>query len=389
VLGVLIGMCMTLVVQSSSATIAVLQNLAATAGPDGVSSIIGLQGSLPILFGDNIGTTITAVIASIGASVSAKRTAVAHVVFNVTGTLIFIWFIPQVAKLVTMISPHGAEVNVIARQIANAHLLFNVTNTIIWLPLIWLMVKIVTKIVPGSDKEEMTSEPKYLDINALHQSVFAIRLATKELLRLMSFTQEMLVKAKQAFLSNDMDTVEELFKIEETVNELQDSTVNYLASIMSTDTINDRQRSRLSGLMHIASDVEHIGDHCKNIAELAQDKKKHNYEFSDTACAEIYECFDQASRMLNDTKAALDRGDEEAALVVLKEEEEINKTEKRLRQSHMERLYDNTCSPAFTVVYTDTIHQIEKIGDCCNNIAQAVLEDVDFDKEEFGEPVKV
>lgn len=136
VLGVLVGTLMTVIVQSSSATIAVLQNLAATAGPDGIHSILGLQGALPILFGDNIGTTITALLASIGASINAKRTAVAHTIFNVCGTLIFIWFIPQIADVITMISPSGPEVEVISRQIANSHLLFNLTNTIIFLSLI-------------------------------------------------------------------------------------------------------------------------------------------------------------------------------------------------------------------------------------------------------------
>ena len=151
VLGVALGTLMTVVVQSSSDTIAVLQNLASTAGPDGVSSIIGLQGALPILFGDNIGTTITAVLASIGASVAAKRTAAAHVIFNLTGTLIFIWFIPYYAEFIQFISPKGAEIDVIARQIANAHLCFNLFNTIVFIPLIGVLVKVVTKLVPGKE----------------------------------------------------------------------------------------------------------------------------------------------------------------------------------------------------------------------------------------------
>ena len=148
VLGVALGMCMTVIVQSSSATIAVLQNLASTAGPDGISSIIGLQGALPILFGDNIGTTITAVLASIGGSIAAKRTAAAHVIFNLTGTLLFIWFIPYYADFIQFISPKGPEVEVISRQIANAHLCFNLFNTIWFIPIIPILVKVVTKIVP-------------------------------------------------------------------------------------------------------------------------------------------------------------------------------------------------------------------------------------------------
>ncbi|MEA4922050.1 MAG: Na/Pi cotransporter family protein [Eubacteriaceae bacterium] len=383
-LGVLLGAVMTMVVQSSSATIAVLQNLASTAGPDGVHSILGLQGSLPILFGDNIGTTITALLASIGASVNAKRTAVAHVIFNVSGTLLFIWFIPYIAKFVAYISPKGAEIEVISRQIANSHMLFNVCNMLIWLPLIWLLVKIVTKLIPGEEKEVLPEAPIYLDDHVLDRPVFAIHLATKELSRLSGYTSEMIVKSKTAFLSGDMQAVREVTAIEDNINKLQDKIVSYLAGILTAEGTTAAQSERVSGLMHVAADIEHIGDYCQNIVELAEEKTKNKYEFSDKACAEIYECFDQITRMLRDTREALDKGDYRIAKIVLDEEKEINNTEKRLRKQHMQRLNDNTCSPAFTVIYTDVIHNIEKVGDCCNNIAEAVLDDVHF-KDEFGE----
>lgn len=380
-LGVVIGTVMTIVVQSSSATIAVLQNLASTAGPDGVTSIIGLQGSLPILFGDNIGTTITALLASIGASVNAKRTALAHTIFNITGTLVFIWFIPQIAKLVQFISPRGPEIEVIARQIANAHLFFNLTNTLIWLPFIWVLALIVTKILPGRDSDKLASEPIYLDFKIIDQSVFAIHLATKELYRIAEFAYDMMVKAKKAFIGNDMDAVRNVFETEDTVNSLQEKTVSYLASIFSSESITEGQKARLSGLLHVAADIEHIGDHCKNIAEFAQEKTSQKYDFSDTALAEIYECFDQAKRMMKDSMKALETGDRNIAKDILKQEDELNRTEIRLRKKHMERLNEKSCSPAFTVIYTDVVHNIEKIGDCCNNIAEAVLDDVHFKSE--------
>lgn len=152
VLGVVVGTLMTLVVQSSSATIAVLQNFAMQPGADGVSSVIGLAGAIPILLGDNIGTTITALIASVGQSTNAKRTAVAHSVFNITGSIIFLCILPVFTGFIQWISPKGDEIAVISRQIANAHTAFNVANTLIWLPLIWLMVKIVKAIVPGKER---------------------------------------------------------------------------------------------------------------------------------------------------------------------------------------------------------------------------------------------
>ena len=139
VLGLLVGCAMTLVAQSSSATIAVLQNVAQQAGPDGVHSVIGLAGAIPVLLGDNIGTTITAVLASLNQTKDAKRTAAAHCIFNLTGSLIFIWFVKPYAALITAISPKGNELEVISRQIANAHTGFNITMTLIWTPLLWLM----------------------------------------------------------------------------------------------------------------------------------------------------------------------------------------------------------------------------------------------------------
>lgn len=376
-LGVLLGACMTLVVQSSSATIAVLQNLAATAGPDGIHSILGLTGAIPVLFGDNIGTTITAVLASIGGSISAKRTACAHVIFNVSGTLIFIWFVPWIAKFITFISPKGPEVEVISRQIANTHMMFNVTNALIWLPLIWLMVKIVTKIIPGRDEELALDSPVYLDRHVLDRPLFAIHLALKELVRLTEIARDTLKASFDGFMNSDKKCFEKVRANEEVINNLQQEISDYLASILAADGTTSSQTQSISRLMHVASDLEHIGDYCINITELTEEKIKKKYVFSDTALAEIFQYFEQTQQMLKDTKRALSEGNLRIAKDVMNEETEMNKTEKRLRATHMKRLNENKCSPAFTVSYTETIHNLEKIGDCCKNIAEAVIDGKD------------
>ena len=202
VLGVVLGAVMTLVVQSSSATIAVLQSFASQAGPDGVSSVIGLTGAIPILLGDNIGTTITALLASIGQSKDAKRTAIAHSFFNITGTCVFIWIIPWFAQFVRYISPKGNEIDVISRQIANAHTTFNVVCTLVWLPLIPLMVKIVTTIIRGEDKNTgVVYEPKYLDNKVIDQPVAAMYLVSQELENLAGFAVHMLNSLKGSLKS--------------------------------------------------------------------------------------------------------------------------------------------------------------------------------------------
>ncbi len=378
VLGVLLGTCMTVVVQSSSATIAVLQNLASTAAADGVSSIIGLQGALPILFGDNIGTTITAVLASIGASVTAKRTAAAHVIFNLTGTFLFIWFIPYYAKFIQFISPSGPEVEVISRQIANAHMCFNLFNTIWFIPLIGVLVKVVTKIVPGKELDKLPSDPVYLDYNVLEQSFAAIHLATMELVRLGKMTLDMIVNSQKAFIENDSDSVEKVMATEETVDSLQKKILDYLSAMVAKDTNTEEQGTEISHLMHVAADIEHIGDHCKNIAEFADEKIKNSYEFSDEAYSEIYSCFDLAKKMTESSISSLEESDIKSAGGVKELETSMNAREKELRAHHMVRLTQKKCSPEFTVIYTDVIHDIEKIGDYCNNIADAVIANTKF-----------
>ena len=367
---------MTVVVQSSSATIAVLQNLASTAGPDGVTSIIGLTGALPILFGDNIGTTITAVLASIGGSLAAKRTAAAHVVFNITGTFIFIWFIPYYAKFIQFISPDGAEIDVISRQIANAHSCFNIFNTILFIPIIGILVKVVTKIVPGKELERMPSDPIFLDHNVLDRPFAAIHLATKEIIRLAEMTFTMIRDAQKAFVGGDREAADKVKKAEENVNVLQEHIVNYLAGMFTADTITEEQSAKVSGLLHIAADIEHIGDHCKNISEFADEKIKNSYDFSEEAYGEICGCFDLAKKMAAKSIEAMEECSHEIAGDVRIMEKEMNRTESELRLHHMKRISDGKCSPEFTVIYTDVVHNIEKIGDYCNNIAEAVEDNV-------------
>ncbi len=381
VLGVVIGAVSTAVVQSSSAVIAVIQNLASKAGPDGVTSVIGLSGALPILYGSNIGTTITAIFASIGGTVNAKRAAAAHTIFNIVGSVIFMFFITPFSKFIQYISPSGAELAVISRQIANAHMFFNIINTVIWLPFIWLLVKIVTKMIPEKESEKLPSEPVYLDYNMIGQPVFAMHLACNELTRVANYTLEMVADAKKAFIDGSEDAIARLMQSEEIVNELQGATVQYLSSMFADEALTERQSKELAGLLHIAADIEHIGDHCVNIAEFADDKLKKGYEFSDSAYAELFESFDQVTMMLKDTIKTFETRDTNLAEDVLAQEDAVNENEERLRMTHMKRLETGKCSPEFTVIYTDIIHNIEKIGDSCTNIARIIVSDFEHKGE--------
>lgn len=386
VVGAIIGTVVTAVVQSSAAVIAVIQNLASQAGPDGVTSVVGLAGAIPILCGSNIGTTITAALASIGASTSAKRTALAHTCFNVVGAIVCLIFLKPYMMLIELISPHGAELDIISRQIANAHMCFNIIAAMIFLPCIGLLVKFVEIVIKDKGEDVKTpTAPLYLDFNIIDQPVFAIHLACKEITRIAEITLEMVAEAKKAFIEGEADAAAKVFELEDIINSLQGITSKYLSSMFKIDTITAYQSKELSGLLHISGDIEHIGDYCKNIAEFASDKIEKGYDFSDSAYAEIYESFDQITRMLKDTIKMFETRDRKLAHEVLEQEEQVNANEIRLRDMHMRRLESGKCSPEFTVIYTDIIHNIEKIGDSCSNIAQIIL--ADFDNRKAGRTI--
>lgn len=373
VLGVLVGTLMTVVVQSSSATIAVLQNFASQAGPDGISSIIGLQGAIPILFGDNIGTTITALLAAVGQSKNAQRTALSHSIFNICGTLIFIWFIPQFAAIVQMISPSGAEVDVISRQIANAHTLFNITNTLIWIPLLPLMVKIVTTVIKGDDVAEDNKERlQYIDERLMDQPEFAMHLVMQEIGRVNGMVGDMMIDTRKSVLYSDRDAAISVLNAEDQIDCLNGQIVNYMSTLFSTGYLNEVQSVRLAGIMEMASNVERISDSCASIAHKVNSKIEKGLTFSDYALEELAEAFELVENVVEHATNVLKDGNQTSAEAVLHLETQINQLERRLRKQHLARLNEGICSPDLTVTYTEILHNLERIGDYCANIAEYV-----------------
>ncbi len=375
ILGLLTGTIMTMVIQSSSATIAVLQNIAAQPGIDG-GALIDIHTAIPILLGDNIGTTITAIFASVGARLNAKRAAAAHTIFNVLGAVIFMFLIPIYAKLIIFISPKGPEIEIIKRQIANAHTAFNIINTIIWIPFVFVLAKIVTFIVRG---QEDPAEKKimYLDNNLLSNPAVAMDLATKELTRMALLAKQMAEDAKNSFINSDMKCVKKVSETEEVVDMLQREIIKYLSTMLSTGTLTERQSVRLAGLMHVTHDIERIGDHCKNIAEFAEQKEQERIPFSKQALSELSDVFEMIRNMVSDSIKSLSEYDTSLAKKVLSEEYEVDDIEDKLRSRHVERLNKGLCDPKATIIFIDLIHNLERIGDHCNNIAEAVLNDLE------------
>ncbi len=376
VLGVAVGTLMTLVVQSSSATIAVLQNFASQAGPDGVTSILGLAGAIPILFGDNIGTTITALLASIGQSKDAKRTAVAHCVFNISGCLLFIWFVDPYAAFIQKISPNGPEVEVISRQIANAHTIFNLTMTIIWMFLITkVMVPIVMKLVPDGKKQlDDPMEPKYLDENLIGQPAAALQLVAKEMLHCSNVVRELILDTIEVVKKEDKSLLQKLNEKAEVAKHLNEKITEYLADLFSAGVLTEDQATHTAGIMYVLSDVERMASLCQEVSSSVKDKLDKKYKFSREAMKELEKSLKLIAEMYEESLQIMETGNKENARKIAKKKGKILDLDIDMRKAHMVRVSKGKCEASLTVPYNKILHAIDRMGNSCVNIADAALE---------------
>lgn len=387
VLGVLLGAVMTLVVQSSSATIAVLQNFASQPGPDGVTSVIGLAGAIPILFGDNIGTTITALLASIGQSKNAKRTALAHSIFNITGSIVFLFLIPVLAKFVQFISPKGPEVEVISRQIANAHTTFNVVCTLVWLPLIPLMVKIVTTIVRGDDTKKVHSyEPQYLDDKMIGQPIPAMYMVSNEINRIATSTEKMLKILKEIVSGDNKEETKSLFKkYHNAIKTLQDAIVTYISKLFTGGALTEVQAERVAGYLAIANNIDRIADRCGDVVDIYERIGASEKILSEQAKEELAQCVTIAEELFEQAITAVATDNVDQAEQVIQDKKRMRKAQKKSTKKHLERLQENLCDPELTRAYSGILLNLDRVADNCTGIAEEALDRVTyvrFDTEE-------
>ena len=387
VLGVLLGAVMTLVVQSSSATIAVLQNFASQPGPDGVTSVIGLAGAIPILFGDNIGTTITALLASIGQSKNAKRTAIAHSIFNITGSIVFLFLIPVLAKFVQFISPKGPEVEVISRQIANAHTTFNVVCTLVWLPLIPLMVKIVTTIVRGDDTKKVHSyEPQYLDDKMINQPIPAMYMVSNEINRIATSAEKMLKILKEIVSGDNKEETKSLFKkYHNAIKTLQDAIVTYISKLFTGGALTEVQAERVAGYLAIANNIDRIADRCGDVVDIYERIGTSEKILSEQAKEELAQCVTIAEELFEQAITAVATDNVDQAEQVIQDKKRMRKAQKKSTKKHLERLQENLCDPELTRAYSGILLNLDRVADNCTGIAEEALDRVTyvrFDTEE-------
>jgi phosphate:Na+ symporter len=375
-LGVAIGTLFTVVVQSSSATIGVLQELA-------TQGLVTYQQAVPILFGDNIGTTITALLAAIGASVAARRAAMTHLLFNLSGTAIFLpltimGIFPEVVKLLTnyvyVMLPgfEGTwETLNIRMQIAQTHGVFNVTNTLVQLPFVGFLAWMVTRLVPS--KEGELRESKFLEPRVLGNPDVALGQAMHETQRMGRLARGLFHGAMDYFFGIKPDDKGAGLKtIEEQINQLDKEITDYLVKL-SYNRLNDSQSNQASILLQAVTDLERIGDHAENILELAWYAEEHGVEFSEQALNDLESMIDLTDLTLQQAMNAMEKSNAALARQVLQNEIAIDKMEKDFRKAHLKRLNDNMCSAEAGAVYLDLLSNLERIGDHSVNIAEYVL----------------
>ncbi|PEE20866.1 sodium:phosphate symporter [Bacillus toyonensis] len=363
ILGIIVGTVFTLIVQSSSATIGILQELFG-------QGAIDLQAALPVLFGDNIGTTITAVLAAIGTSIAARRAALVHVIFNIIGTIIFtIILIP----FTNLIQYFQTSLNLNPEMtIAFAHGTFSVTNTIIQFPFIAVLAWIVTKIIRGEDAS-INFKPQHLNPIFIEQSpAIALTEAQKEIIRMAEFSLDGLKEANQFLNTQDKKHANMATQLEGAINNLDKKITEYLV-LLSEKPLSSADSEKHSVLAGVVGDIERVGDHVENLVELVDFQISNRVSLSDDALTELNEMLELTISTLQDAINALTNFDTELAQTVIAKERKIDQMERVLRKRHVIRLNERSCSGDASIIFVDMVSNLERIGDHAVNIADGVL----------------
>ncbi|MGG1164973.1 Na/Pi cotransporter family protein [Bacillus mycoides] len=363
ILGIVVGTVFTLIVQSSSATIGILQELFG-------QGAIDLQAALPVLFGDNIGTTITAVLAAIGTSIAARRAALVHVIFNIVGTIIFtILLVP----FTSLIQYFQTSLNLNPEMtIAFAHGTFNVTNAVIQFPFIAVLAWIVTKLIRGEDSA-IDFKPQHLNPIFIEQSpAIALTEAQKEIVRMAEFSLQGLKEANQFLNTQEKKHADMATQLEAAINNLDKKITEYLV-LLSEKPLSHTDSEKHSVLAGVVGDIERVGDHVENLVELVDFQISNRVSLSDEALAELNEMLELTISTLQDAINALTNFDTELAQTVIAKERKIDQMERVLRKRHVLRLNERSCSGDASIIFVDMVSNLERIGDHAVNIADGVL----------------
>lgn len=381
-LGVLVGAAVTMLVQSSSATIGLTIVMATT-------GLLSFEASLALILGENIGTTVTANLAAFGANLAARRTALAHFLFNTIGVACMLLLFPVFTMLVEVITPGdpdfitqtGEQLEVfggaigdkpfIARHIANAHTLFNVINALMFIPLVGHLARLAAALLPGRDDQQTVRPGGYLDARVLNTPPIALSQARSETLHMVRAAGENLQETLSLLRDNNLARIAAINNKEEHVDRLQREITDFLVAL-SQQAITEETSLEVVELMHVVNDLERIGDHCVHLSRLIQRKIDQRISFSEAARREIDEMSELTRAFFATTAAAIESG-ESLALDAAKEmEDAIDRREEALRNNHISRLNTGECTVVSGLLYIDILHNLEKIGDHTFKLARSI-----------------
>lgn len=368
ILGILAGLVVTGIIQSSSASVGILQTLA-------LNGIVNWQSAIFITLGQNIGTCVTALLSSLGANRTAKRAAVIHLLFNVVGAFIF----GIIMFILFKLNPVLASSSITSVEISIFHTVFNVTNTIILFPFAGLLVKASGIFVRSKEKEEEQdpeSEMKrHLDERILETPSFAIENVNHQVVNMGYAALENFDVAADALLSSDVSEIKQVEKLEQKIDHYEKLLTDYLIKI-NNQSLNEEQHMLVKNLFYTVSDFERVSDHCENLSELAEEKANRKIIFSKEAESEMREMLNAVRSSLEHAVKARETSDMSEVRAVVHSEENVDSLEEELRERHIERLSAQTCKPENGVIFLDALSNLERISDHAHNIAGYVKEEI-------------
>lgn len=357
--GIILGIVMTAVLQSSSASVGVLQTLA-------MQGLVPLKFSVFVLFGQNIGTCLTALFSTVGAKKNSKRAAVIHLLFNLIGTGIFI--------LIALLTPYIEWIEKLSpdpmAQIAISHIVFNIVSTVIMFPFAKALVKLSCLLVPGKDDSESEMHCKFIDDRLLNTPPFAVMQVSKEVARMAKLARDNFETSAHALINRSDKDLDKVMENEEIINYLNHHITSYLVKLNALD-ITDSDSDYIARVFHAINDIERVGDHAINLAEAAQHNIGEGLKFSDPAREELNQLCGSVVTLLERSMAAFDNqslSDNEAK-ELSDLEEHIDDLTLECQDSHIFRLNRKECNTEAGMLYLNTITDFERVGDHAINIA--------------------
>ena len=369
-LGILVGAVVTGILQSSSASVGILQTLA-------MNGVVNWNAAVFITLGQNIGTCVTALLSSLGANKTAKRAAVIHLLFNVLGAIIFGF----VMFLVFAFNREFASASISSMDISIFHSIFNITVTIILFPFANAMVKISGLLV--KDKESLEEKEvdvledvrRHLDERMLESPSFAVEAASIEVVHMGKFTMENLKNSIKAVVESKQELVNTVYKNEKIINQFQTLLTEYLVKVDSL-SLTENQHMLIKNLLYTVTDIERVGDHSENIAELAETKINQKVSFSKEAEKDLLEISEKAGLAFENAIEARDTESIDCVRKVAKYEDIVDDMEEELHEKHLERLSNQNCGVASGVIFLDIINNLERISDHALNISGYVQDEL-------------